>query len=236
MLLKAVVVAVTGLSIAFTMTPPSSSRTVSKDKDRINVEGRFIDQKAAPYVLIAVALIETTVYLLLMHLSRLGQNQHMVAMQQLRVLETWHVVGMFLAISGMALRRWTYWTLDRFFTYQLTIRPGHKLVKDGPYRVLLHPSYAAVVLNNTAVYMVLWNKGLWDVGAIYLASHSSQGAAPLNPFGVNMGIWVAILYGSLKARMFLGRYKKEERMLQEHFGKEWDEYASKRWRFVPFVF
>ena len=74
MLLKAVVVAVTGLSLAFTMTPPSSSRTVSKDKDKINVEGRFIDQKAAPYVLIAVALIETTVYLLLMHQSRLGQN------------------------------------------------------------------------------------------------------------------------------------------------------------------
>ncbi|KAF9967679.1 hypothetical protein BGZ70_008657 [Mortierella alpina] len=213
MLSKAVTVAVTGLSLAFTMTPPSSSRTVSKSKDKINVEGRFIDQKAAPYILIAVALIETVVYLLLMHHGRLGHNQHKVAMQQLRVLET-------------KIR----------MQYQLTIRPGHKLVKDGPYRLLLHPSYTAVVMNNTAVYMVLWNKGLWDVGASYLASYSGQDAVIVNPFGVNMGILVAILYGSLKARMFMGRYKKEEKMLQEHFGKEWDEYASKRWRFVPFVY
>jgi len=85
--------------------------------------------------------------------------------------------------------------------------------------------------------MVLWNKGLWDVVAYYLARYIGHDAGFLmKPFGVNMGMLVSILYGSFQAHMFLRRYKKEERMLQEHFGEEWDEYASERWRFIPYVY
>ncbi|KAG0355282.1 hypothetical protein BG005_005810 [Podila minutissima] len=237
MFIKALYVAVTGLSFAYTITPPSSSRTVSESKDKIKVEGRIVDSRAAPYVLIALTIIETSVYLLLICLGRLGHNQDIVAMQQLGVLESWHVVGSLVAVSAMVLRLWTYRTLDRFFTYQLTIRPGHRLVKDGPYRLLLHPSYTGAVVNGTAVYMVLWNKGLWDVVAHYLARYIGHDAGFfMKPFGVNMGIMVAILYGTFTAQMFLRRYKKEEMMLREHFGEEWDEYASKRWRFIPYVY
>lgn len=116
MLIKAILVTVTGLTFAFTITPPPSSRTVSVSKDKINVEGRLVDFKAAPYILIALTLIETGVYLLLMYLGRLGHNQNIVAMQQLGVLEPWHVVASLVAVSAMALRRWAYSTLDRFFT------------------------------------------------------------------------------------------------------------------------
>lgn len=122
MFIKALYVAVTGLSFAYTITPPSSSRTVSESKDKIKVEGRIVDSRAAPYVLIALTIIETSVYLLLICLGRLGHNQDIVAMQQLGVLESWHVVGSLVAVSAMVLRLWTYRTLDRFFTVRQYVR------------------------------------------------------------------------------------------------------------------
>lgn len=84
--------------------------------------------------------------------------------------------------------------------------------------------------------MVLWNRGLWDVAAHYLARSIGHNAKFFMPLGVNTGMLAAVLYGTFMAQMFLRRYEKEERMLRDHFGKEWDEYASKRWRFIPFVY
>ncbi|KAK5797277.1 hypothetical protein F5H01DRAFT_315070 [Linnemannia elongata] len=237
MFTKAICIVVTGLSYALTATPPSSSRSVSESKDKIKVERRFIDASSAPYLLVALTLFETSAYLLLMYRARLGHNQDNAAMQQLGVLDSWHVVGSMVAVGAMLLRRWTYSALDRFFTYQLTIRPGHRLVKTGPYRLLLHPSYTGAVFNATAVYMVLWYKGLWDVAAYYLARSIGYSAGFFTmPFGIDMGMLLPVLFGVFMAQMFLRRYKKEEMMLREHFGKEWDEYASKRWRFVPFIY
>lgn len=116
MLIKTVCVALAGLSYALTITPPSSSRTVSESKDKIKVESRFVDSRAAPYILIGLTLFETCVYLLLICLGRLGYSQGNLTIQKLGHLESWHVLCILVAISGMALRLWTYRTLDRFFT------------------------------------------------------------------------------------------------------------------------
>lgn len=116
MFIKTILVVATGLSFAFTLTPPRSSRTVSASKDKINHKGRFVDYQAAPYILVGLVLIETSVYLLMMYLGRHGYNQGNASMQQLWVLDSWHVMGFLVAVSAMALRQWTYRTLDRFFT------------------------------------------------------------------------------------------------------------------------
>ncbi|KAG0074048.1 hypothetical protein BGZ90_011069 [Linnemannia elongata] len=74
--------------------------------------------------------------------------------------------------------------------------------------------------------MVLWYKGLWDVAAYYLARSIGYSARVFTmPFGIDMGMLLPVLFGVFMAQMFLRRYKKEEMMLREHFGKEWDEYA-----------
>jgi len=31
------------------------------------------------------------------------------------------------------------------------------------------------------------------------------------------------------------RVHGEEKMLAQHFGSEWQQYASQRWRYIPFV-
>ncbi len=54
--------------------------------------------------------------------------------------------GEVLALAGMALRIWSILTLDRFFTFAISIADDHRVVQDGPYRFLRHPSYSGVLL------------------------------------------------------------------------------------------
>lgn len=47
------------------------------------------------------------------------------------------------------------------------------------------------------------------------------------------GIWVLILVYSM---LVFKRAGKEDQMLREEFGKEWEDWAERtRWKFVPWV-
>ncbi|TMK34849.1 MAG: hypothetical protein E6G58_10735 [Actinobacteria bacterium] len=50
-------------------------------------------------------------------------------------------VGLGIASSGVVLRTWAIVTLGRFFTDDVTIQPGHRVVTAGPYRWVRHPSF-----------------------------------------------------------------------------------------------
>jgi protein-S-isoprenylcysteine O-methyltransferase Ste14 len=56
------------------------------------------------------------------------------------------VAGIVLISAGIGLRAWSIATLGRFFQYQITIQPSHRVVTSGPYRHLRHPAYSAVAL------------------------------------------------------------------------------------------
>ncbi|KAJ3087734.1 hypothetical protein HK102_010399 [Quaeritorhiza haematococci] len=69
-------------------------------------------------------------------------------------LQVWtlgEVVAPAILVLGWALRTWAFVTLDRFFTFHVTIRKDHKIVTDGPYRLLMHPSYTGIVMIFTAM-------------------------------------------------------------------------------------
>ena len=54
----------------------------------------------------------------------------------------WPVVaGLVLIVAGAALRAWSIVTLGRFFQYQIRIQAEHRVVTNGPYRYVRHPSY-----------------------------------------------------------------------------------------------
>jgi protein-S-isoprenylcysteine O-methyltransferase Ste14 len=63
------------------------------------------------------------------------------------VIDGWGpvVVGTAILLAGAAFRIWAILTLGRFFTVTVTIQPAHRLVEDGPYRRLRHPSYTGLV-------------------------------------------------------------------------------------------
>jgi protein-S-isoprenylcysteine O-methyltransferase Ste14 len=55
------------------------------------------------------------------------------------------VVGAAILLAGAAFRIWAIVILGRFFTLTVTMQPGHRIVEDGPYRRLRHPSYTGLL-------------------------------------------------------------------------------------------
>jgi len=57
----------------------------------------------------------------------------------------WFGVGLF--VLGGALRLWPVFVLGSRFSGLVAIQPGHKLVTDGIYGVIRHPSYLGLLVN-----------------------------------------------------------------------------------------
>jgi protein-S-isoprenylcysteine O-methyltransferase len=121
-------------------------------------------------------------------------------------METIYPIGLGLFVLGMALRAWSIWTLGKFFTVQVAIASDHKLVEDGPYRLLRHPSYTGSLLMFVGCFLCFEN-----------------------------ALTLAIVLGSVLA-VFVRRIHVEEAALAEAFGDTWRDYAKRTWRLLPFVY
>ena len=55
------------------------------------------------------------------------------------------LTGMAMMIVGMLFRWWSIRVLAEYFTVDVSIRPDHRIVRDGPYRWLRHPSYTGAL-------------------------------------------------------------------------------------------
>lgn len=59
-----------------------------------------------------------------------------------------------LVLASQALRWWCIGTLGRQWNTRVVITPGLPLVRSGPYRMLRHPNYVAVVVEGVALPLV----------------------------------------------------------------------------------
>lgn len=64
----------------------------------------------------------------------------------------WTMLG--LVIASQALRWWCIVTLGRQWNTRVIVVPGLPLVRRGPYRILPHPNYVAVVVEGLALPLV----------------------------------------------------------------------------------
>ncbi|RHZ89195.1 hypothetical protein Glove_18g43 [Diversispora epigaea] len=136
---------------------------------------------------------------------------------------------------GITLRLWCYKTLEEFFTFDIKIKKNHKLITHGPYRCLIHPSYAALSF-------------LWP-HTVYFASQFTAFIklykSSLSPITYSiLSYFISICHPSsiefkiltvLTIVLVLNRIRLEEAMLKDRFGKEWDEYVKTRWRLIPYL-
>jgi len=113
--------------------------------------------------------------------------------------------GVALMAFGMLLRWWAVRVLAQQFTVDVTIRPGHALVRAGPYRWLRHPSYTGLLLTFAGFGLALGNWGS------LLAT-----TAP---------VVLALLW----------RIQVEEAVLREAFPAQYPAYARTTKRLIPFV-
>jgi protein-S-isoprenylcysteine O-methyltransferase Ste14 len=116
------------------------------------------------------------------------------------------LAGTVLTLLGVAFRWYAILLLGRFFTRDVAIRPGHVIVKRGPYRWLRHPSYSGGLLGTLGFALVLNN---W----------------------ASLAVIMAVSLGSYAYRM-----QVEEAALVGAFGEDYVRYQSETKRLVPWVY
>jgi protein-S-isoprenylcysteine O-methyltransferase Ste14 len=118
----------------------------------------------------------------------------------------WPVVaGIVLIALGIGLRAWSIATLGRFFQYHIEVQAEHRVVADGPYRYVRHPSYTGLALVLAGVALATGDVLSLPVVAVLAAA----------------GLAV--------------RIRAEERQLTEALGAEYERFAAPRKRLVPGV-
>ena len=115
-------------------------------------------------------------------------------------------IGVILFAAGVFLRYWGILHLKAQFTRHVTVREGDRIVSSGPYRKLRHPLYTAILL--VAVGMALFFQS----------------------------IIFAVVGGLIVGWTLVRRMEREEAMLIEQFGEDYQEWMQKRARLIPFIY
>jgi len=110
-----------------------------------------------------------------------------------------------LLVGGLVLRWVAILTLGRHFTVNVAIARDHRLVRSGPYRLVRHPSY-------TGLLVAFLGMGI--------AFHS----------WLSLAVLLVPVTAALAHRITI-----EEHALREAFGREYEDWAARTWRLLPWV-
>jgi protein-S-isoprenylcysteine O-methyltransferase Ste14 len=99
--------------------------------------------------------------------------------------------GLTLNAVGLALAIWARRCLGRYWSGEITIKVGHQLVRGGPYRVLRHPIYTALLSLYAGTAMVSGELhaliGMALVILAYLRKIMLEEANLMKAFGADYG-------------------------------------------------
>lgn len=114
-------------------------------------------------------------------------------------------IGMIFLVGGTLLRDFSVWTLKRAFTLNVQTTEDQRLIQSGPYRKLRNPAYTGSILSLLGAALCLRNV-----------------FAPIPVL-----VLCLLCYGI--------RIRKEEKALEEQFGKQFETYKKSTWRLIPYV-
>jgi protein-S-isoprenylcysteine O-methyltransferase Ste14 len=114
-------------------------------------------------------------------------------------------IGLALLVGGVGLRFWSFHTLGRYFTFTVQTSGDQPVITSGPYRVIRHPGYAAVLIAVIGIGLLIGN---W-LSLVCLT--------------------VAVLFG------LVYRIEVEERALLADLGDRYRTYAATHKRLIPFI-
>lgn len=123
------------------------------------------------------------------------------------LLLTWTFYpGIFLMILGIFIRQWSIRELGVFFSVQVGIQKGQKVVKKGPYKLIRHPSYTGLLLTLIGIGLAL--QSLVAVIIMILV------------FSITFGYRIHI----------------EEKLLISELNGEYVTYMAETKRLIPYIF
>jgi protein-S-isoprenylcysteine O-methyltransferase Ste14 len=114
--------------------------------------------------------------------------------------------GIVVWLTGALFRFYSMRVLGRFFTYDVAISAGQRVIERGPYRWLRHPSYLGSLVAEIGFGMTLTN---------WLA---------ILPPAICLGVAYAYRIGI------------EEQALANGLGTPYQEYMQRTGRLIPFVY
>lgn len=172
----------------------------------------------------AAVIIQETHWLWQSH-PTLAQVSTAVEDLSLRITPSF-VVGSMLALAGGLNRLWCYRTLGRFFAWQLSLQDGHKLVTTGPYAIVRHPSYISWIVLQIGNIVMLSSAG----------SYCMEAGVWRSAWGKTYAVMM-IGYFTPTAVVLLNRMAKEDAVLREEFGSEWEAWTKKTpYQAIPYLF
>lgn len=114
-------------------------------------------------------------------------------------------LGTLIGWLGLLLRWWSFVSLGKYFTVTVRTSEDQPVAEHGPYLVLRHPSYTALLL-------------VFAGGGLIVANWVSAAGA----VGV---LLIALVY----------RLRIEERALDDALGRRYRQFAATRARLIPHV-
>jgi protein-S-isoprenylcysteine O-methyltransferase Ste14 len=111
-----------------------------------------------------------------------------------------------LLTVGIGLRIWSIVHLGKFFTVDVAIHEGQRVVQDGPYRFVRHPSYSGsmIALLGLALLTLNWLGFVVIIGCSFVA--------------------------------YVLRISVEEKALLQNLGEEYRRYAGRTKKLIPGIY
>jgi protein-S-isoprenylcysteine O-methyltransferase Ste14 len=117
-----------------------------------------------------------------------------------------NVLALVFLLGGMAWRTWAILTLGRFFTTNVAVRSGHRVIRQGPYRWMRHPSYTGGLTTFFGLGLALAN---W------------------------LSLVVLMV---MMVTVYIYRMNVEEKVLIAALGDEYLEYSRQTKRLIPGIY
>jgi len=134
-------------------------------------------------------------------------------------------IGILLIAFGTFVRLRCYESLGSLFTFDLCIKPEHRLITSGPYSFVRHPSYTGALCVKIGLTLVGLTRGSWIIECA-VGSDRPGAMFAIHCMWISWWVWTV---GSMYVRAVA-----EDGQLRKKFGEEWERYAIKvRYWFVP---
>lgn len=152
--------------------------------------------------------------------------QRVLADERLTLYQPERLIGLALILGGTFIRIDCYRRLQKNFTFQLAVREDHKLITDGPYSYVRHPSYLGALMVSLGALLMNYGRGsFWFEHGFTERS---------------LWVWLGVADVALKYVFYSGavkRCKLEDDVLKAHFQEQWIKWSKKTpYRMVPFVY
>ncbi|KAG2131630.1 hypothetical protein DEU56DRAFT_953587, partial [Suillus clintonianus] len=153
------------------------------------------------------------------------------ALQFLRSLHPTPITPAFLAGSlavtiGGLFRLYCMSTLGKCWSWTLSIRKEHRLVTNGPYSLVRHPSYTGFLLQYIGLIVMYGEQGSWLRQSGILQVPLVNVLLAIGFFAFTVCVWMAF-----------SRPQVEDKMLHRALGKDWEKWAERvKYRLLPGVY